>query len=298
METIWQWGNNLIVSIQAVHNPFLDGFFNTITFLGEAEFLLLIFPFMIWTINKSLGQRLVYLMLISAAINTWAKFLIGHPRPFEWPSTATSPVLKLNDGVSGPGFPSGHTQSSLILWFYLAYHFQRLWLWMVAVVLFILVSFSRVYLGVHFPTDLLGGAILGLVLLLLFIKYEDRLAARLSALPVGQQIGLATVIPLLVILIHPHAATVATFGVLAGLSLGIIFDNQKIGFEVTGSVVQRASRFVVGLLVLMIIFFGLEFIIPPSENVSRIPLEIVRHVTAGFWVSGGALWLFKRINLA
>ena len=96
MEPIWQWGNNIIVSIQTVHNPALDGFFNAVTFLGEPEFFLILFPLIIWSINKSVGQRLAYLMLIGLTLNTWAKELIGHPRPYEWPSVETSPVLKLN----------------------------------------------------------------------------------------------------------------------------------------------------------------------------------------------------------
>ncbi|MBN1220277.1 MAG: phosphatase PAP2 family protein [Anaerolineae bacterium] len=298
MESIWEWGNNLIVSIQAVHNPILDGFFNMITFLGEAEFFLLIFPFIIWTIDKSVGRRLAYLILISIAVNTWAKLLIGHPRPFEWPSETTSPILKLNNRATGPGIPSGHTQSSLTLWFYLAYHFQRFWVWILAVAIFILVSFSRVYLGVHFPTDLLGGAILGLLILMLFIKYENTLTGKLSALPVSSQIGLATALPLLIILVHPHPDTVAVFGVLSGLSLGIIFDDRSIGFEVAGSVTRRALRLGVGLLTLIAIYFGLKFILPSSQSIFHLPLEIVHYAIAGFWASGGAPWLFKRMNLA
>lgn len=298
MEPIWEWGNNLIVSIQTVHNPVLDGFFNIVTFLGEVEFFLLIFPFVIWSIDKSIGLRLAYLALISIAFNTWAKLIIGHPRPFEWPSEATTPVLKLNEKARGPGIPSGHTQSSLAMWFYLAYHFKQRWLWIVATILFILISFSRVYLGVHFPTDLLGGAILGLIILLLFVKFEQILASQLSAQSIWRQIGLAVMIPSLIILIHPHPDTLATFSVLAGLGLGAIFDKQKIGFEVTGPVTHRVIRFIVGVIVLVMIFFGLEFITPTSENIFHIPLDIFRHLVAGFWVSGGALWTFKRVNLA
>ena len=106
MEPIWEWGNNLIVSIQTVHNPVLDGFFNIITFLGEAEFFLIIFPFVIWTINKPIGLRLAYIGLISVAFNTWAKLIIEHPRPFEWPSEATTPVLKLMKKLEAQASPA------------------------------------------------------------------------------------------------------------------------------------------------------------------------------------------------
>ncbi|RPJ54949.1 MAG: phosphatase PAP2 family protein [Dehalococcoidia bacterium] len=296
MEPIWNWGNNLIVTIQAVHNPILDGFFNVITFSGEPEFFLLLFPLIIWSINKSIGLRLTYLGLISLTLNTWAKLIINHPRPYQWPSPGTSPVLKLNAKAAGPGLPSGHTQSSLTVWFYLAYHFRRPWLWLLATVLFILVSFSRVYLGVHFPTDLLGGAILGLVILLLFIKFEHTLAAWLSALAVWPQIGLALT-PLVAVFIYPHSDIVATCGTLSGLSLGVIFDNHRVGFEVSGSILRRTGRFILGVMVLGLIYFGLKLIIPPPGYLFYLPLNLLRYIMSGFWVGGGAMWLFKRVKL-
>jgi membrane-associated phospholipid phosphatase len=298
MEPIWEWGNDVIVSIQAVHNPALDGFFNAITFLGEPEFFLIFFPLIVWTINKSIGLRLTYLGLISLMVMTWVKSAIGHPRPYEWPTTETSPALKLNQKAYGPGMPSGHTQLSLTIWFYLAYHFKRPWLWVVAAILFILVSFSRIYLGVHFPTDLLGGILLGLIVLLLFIRFEDALANILQNQTVWVQIGLAIVLPFLPILIYHHPDIVSLCSTLTGLSLGIIFDNHKIGFEVTGSILRRAARYIVGIIVLIIIYFGLRRIVPAPEHILHTPLDILRYVIAGFWISGGALWLFKRINLA
>ncbi|MFC1976204.1 phosphatase PAP2 family protein [Chloroflexota bacterium] len=298
MEPIWEWGNNIIVSIQAVHNPTLDGFFNAITFLGESEFFLILFPFIIWTLNKSIGLRLTYLGIISLLVMTWAKLAVGHPRPYEWPATETSPVLKLNEKAYGPGLPSGHTQLSLTIWFYLAYHFKRPWLWVVAAILFILVSFSRVYLGVHFPTDLLGGALLGLIILLLYIRFEDVLVSKLSAQTIWIQIGLAIVLPFLIILFYRHPDILGLCSTLSGVSLGIIFDNHKVNFEVSGSILRRAARYIVGIIVLAIIYFGLKRIIPAPEHILHTPLDILRYVIAGFWLSGGAPWMFKRVNLA
>jgi membrane-associated phospholipid phosphatase len=296
MEPLWNSGINVIVSIQMFHTPVLDGLFNAITFLGEAEFFLLIFPFIIWSVNKSVGFRLAYLVLISITFNTWAKLIINHPRPYEWPSADTSPVLKLNSRANGPGIPSGHTQTSLTLWFYLAYQFKRPWFWWVAAGLFILVSFSRIYLGVHFPTDLLGGAVLGLIILLLFITFESQLTAILLTQTQKLQIGLAVAIPLIIVLIHPHPSTIATVSTLSGFSLGIIFEREKVGFQATGSIAERLGRLLLGLMVLAIIFKCLGMVVPVPENVWHLPLMIVRYAVSGFWTSGGAPWLFQRMT--
>ena len=299
MEPLWNWGNDIIVSIQAVHNPMLDGFFNAVTFMGEAEFYLLFFPLIIWAFNKSIGQRAVFLIFFGLTVNNaWLKELFGHPRPFEWPSPADSPVLDLNQNARGGGLPSGHTQASLMLWYYLAYHFRKRWLWVLATILFALISFSRVYLGVHFPTDLLGGAILGLIMLLLFIKFEDRLVNILWKQSVWLQVGLAIVVPLILIAIYPHHDAVAPLSALSGFSLGIILDQYLIQFDVTGSVTQKALRCIVGLITLVIIYTGIEIFQPNPDQAFYIPIRMIRYMVAGFWVSGGAPWLFTKIKLA
>lgn len=298
MEPIWDWGNHLIVIIQTVRSPALDALFNIITLLGEAEFFLIIFPFVIWVVNKPVGVRLAYLVFISIAANTWAKMIVNHPRPFEWPTVDSSPVRKLNARATGPGLPSNHAQTSLVLWFYLAYRFKQIWLWLLAAFLVIVVSFSRMYLGVHFPTDLLAGFILGLIILLAFINLEPRLTFLISTQSLVIQIGLAFILPLILIVIAPYHDAVASLSTLSGFSLGVIFEQRNVNFQAAGPLSQRAARLVVGLILLIIFFEGFKYIIPSSEHILYYPLALGRYGLAGFWVSGGGPWVFKRLHLA
>jgi undecaprenyl-diphosphatase len=101
-------------------------------------------------------QMAVALVLVSAIGNSIIKPLVHRPRP---PATARSAAL-VADRPSTYSFPSGHAASS----FAAAYALSRAWpsasipLWLLAA----LVGFSRWYLGLHYPSDIVGGALLGL----------------------------------------------------------------------------------------------------------------------------------------
>ena len=111
-----------------------------------------------------------------------------------------------------------------------------------------------------------------------------------------QRHRLAGVTPLLQIPRTLHPDTVAIMSTWSGFSLGVIFDQHKIGYRVTGAIVQRLTRYVVGLMLLLIIFEGLAILLPHPENVWHLPVNILRYAEAGFWISAGAPWLFQRLN--
>jgi len=91
--------------------------------------------------------------------------IVDQPRPFQYDSRVKALVH-----AGGGGLPSGHTQSAVAVWGYLASQVRSRKLWILAGFLMIGIPVSRLYLGVHFPTDLLGGYILGALLLILFLK--------------------------------------------------------------------------------------------------------------------------------
>jgi undecaprenyl-diphosphatase len=296
MESIWNWGNALIVSIQTIHNPIIDSFFRAVTEMGSAMFILAAVAFVLWSVDKETGIRLFYLLLISTAVNSWAKRLIGHPRPFDWPSPQTSPVLKLVD-VGGNGLPSGHAQSALLWSIYLASRLKGRWAWAGALVYCLAVGFSRIYLGVHFPTDVLGGFVLGLALVSLFNWVEPHLSPRLAKLSPQTQAGLALMIPVAITLLNPpYLQEMDLLSGIAAFGLGVIVERQKIGFQPTGSLGLRLMRFVIGIIPLAVIFLGLELISDGRDLGPLIP--IVQYILLGVWISAGGPWLFKKMRLA
>ncbi len=257
MEEIWNWGAQLIVTIQAVHNPALDHFFNIITLLGGEEFFLLLLPVLYWSINKPLAQRLAYLLLFSTHTSEILKGFLGFPRPFEYDLR----VLRL-DRVSssdlGYGFPSGHSQSVLSVWGYLAARVSRRWIWLLAGSLIILVAFSRMYLGVHFPIDVLGGFLVGGIWLGLFLWLEPRLTPRLSLLALGAQLALAIGVPAILLLVYSSRDAIAAMGTSIGLGVGVVLDSRFMRFSTNGPVWQKLARLVLGAAVVVVLREGLS----------------------------------------
>ena len=172
MEGILDWGIRVVLWFQQA-SPALDIPFQALTLMGNERFYLLFFPLFYWCVHRRVGARLIVLFLFSSFPNAVAKQWAGQPRPFEY-----DPMVQRLWPTGGRGFPSGHTQSAVVIWGYLASQFRGVWLWGVAGLLIILIPLSRVYLGVHFPTDLLGGYLLGAAFLLLYLRLEPGASHR------------------------------------------------------------------------------------------------------------------------
>jgi membrane-associated phospholipid phosphatase len=297
MEGIWRWGVEVIIAIQAIHTPMVDGFFNVVTSLGSEEFYLFLLPLLYWCIDKRLAQRLAYLFLFSVYSNAALKDFFRHPRPFEYDPR----VLKL-DWVPadelGYGFPSGHSQAAITAWGYLAAWVRRRWMAVLAATLVILIAFSRMYLGVHFPTDVLGGLLIGGVWLGLFVVIEPRLGHWLSWQTLGLQIGLALVVPAALLLGYSSGDAAVAMGTLIGLGAGIVVEGRAVRFSPGGPIWQRAARFIVGVVVILILREGLKLVFPGEGEALYVFFRVFRYSLVGLWAALAGPWVFQQLGLA
>ena len=292
MEAIWQWGINLIIVIQQAHGPVLDSIFRVITFTGEEQFYLFLFPLILWCIDYSFGAVLAIFLLISNALNVFLKDLLQHPRPFD-----LNPGLKLSD-AEGYGFPSGHAQMSVTVWGALAIRVQKIWFWILAIIIVLLIGFSRIYLGVHFPTDVIAGWIIGCILLAIYVVARSPLEKWLSGLNLWLQLLVAMVIPLLLLLFSHSAEALTSAGTLFGACAGLAIARRYVSFGVSGPWWHRVLRFLTGFIVLLAIYLGLKAAFPPSGTLPGDIFRFIRYSLIGGWLVLGAPWLFRLMRLA
>ena len=155
----------ILSMLQKIRTPLLDIFMSNITKLGNAGIVWILLTIVLLLIPKTRKSGLI---LASALIvdlilcNGILKPLIARIRPFDVNSAIQLIVAKPHDY----SFPSGHTAASFtaVMALYLAGE-KKMWkaALVLALVLAVLIAFSRLYLYVHYPTDVLGGIITGAI---------------------------------------------------------------------------------------------------------------------------------------
>lgn len=145
--------------IQQIHNPVLDWIMKFITTLGDNGYVWIAVALALLCFRKTrkfgamMSVSLVLCLLIG---NLGLKLLIDRPRPFHIDDT----IRLLIEAPLDSSFPSGHTMSSFASACVLFFWNKKAGI--AGIILASLIAFSRMYLYVHYPTDILAGAVLGI----------------------------------------------------------------------------------------------------------------------------------------
>lgn len=294
MEGVLNWGVELILLIQQNRTALLDEFFRAITTLGGQAHIYIV-PFVIWSLSYRAGSRMLLTLLLSAFVNFALKDLFAQPRPFDLePSIGP-------DREYGFGAPSGHAQHTLIEWGLIAAWVGRRWFTVLAVLLFVLIGFSRVYLGVHFPTDVLAGWALGGALLWLHLRHADAIAARLAAAGFAAQIATAAACSALFVafyLLLPRTPyLVGVGGLFFGAAAGMALCRRWLRAPEGGAIWQRALRYVLGIAVLLTWLAQSGKWVPEQRELAWFAIVYANNAIAGLWLTFGAPALFQAARL-
>ena len=318
MDAIYQFGIRLIQSIQTL-SPALDGFMDTISSIGLPEFFLVLIPLIYWTINRRVGIRSFLVLLYFDSIGLMLKLLLHQPRPF-W----LEGIKQLSfEGTYG--IPSGHSGRTLAVSGYLATQVKKRWFWAITVLYILLVGISRLYLGMHFPQDVLGGWLLGILVIWAVIKWEGAVREWLITKSLSSQIMIGFLTAMGIVLIgfiirfiiagtpdpaewsayNAEARSMTHFftssGALFGAYAGYALMRQYARFDEKGKWSIRALRYIAGIVCLLVLFFSLDIAfaaIATDELTLGYILRFIRYGFASFWVTFLAPWLFIKTKLA
>ncbi len=284
----WFTGIDLIVALQSMGNSFWDAYFLTVTRLGDEVFYILALPIIYWAVDKRFGFRLSALFLVSIYANGAVKDWVANPRP----SAAEVRVLKPNPSYA---FPSGHAQGTATVWGYLAYVTKKAWVWVLAAAVVFSVALSRVYLGLHYPVDLVGGLGLAILFIAALLAVDAWQRRTQFAVTIGfpGQLALAAILPLLLLVPYSVSHAILTVGFLWGLTVGYVVEEEFVRFQSSGRLWQQLVKVALGLVILLALRQGLKLVLPDMAIGN-----FIRYAIAGLWASVGAPWVFVKTGLA
>jgi membrane-associated phospholipid phosphatase len=321
MDVLIQNGIDWIIAIQSL-GSWLELPMQFFTFLGNENFFFLVLPLIYWSVDTGLGLRIAFILVTSNYLNSIVKVLFAAPRPY-WVSANVEPLAVEHTF----GIPSGHAQNSAAIWGMMAAGINKRWAWIMAFALVFLIGFSRLYLGMHFVHDVVLGWLIGLTLLFVFLKFWDPVTSWLKQKTLLQQVMIAFITSLLMIAVGifftlpmnayvfpaewtenalrvglvPDPVSIegifTSAGSLFGLAAGAAWIAARGGYQASGPLGKRAMCYVIGLVGIMVLWFGLGQLFPDGETITPLFLRYLRYSLVGSWITAGAPWLFFHFKL-
>lgn len=180
-------------------------------------------------------------------------FFIKH-----WANEARPPQFLRMVSVSSPSFPSGAAFLSFVLFGYLAIIYKKGWNFFLMSLLIVLFGLSRVYLGVHYPTDILAGWFFGALTLLLYVRSIPPIESLLQKLSTIPLLLAAICIETLLLLVNPINKEFLILYLLAiSISIGLSIRRSYV-FTMS----NKATTVMMILLELFILAILYSIIVP------------------------------------
>ncbi|NCT19006.1 MAG: phosphatase PAP2 family protein [Flavobacteriaceae bacterium CG_4_8_14_3_um_filter_34_10] len=174
LETLKEWDFQLFIYLNSLGIESWDGFWLLIT---KTTFWIPLFLSLLFLIYKSYGYKRGILIVIyflgaiffSIVLMLSTKYFVARLRPSSMPELAE--IIRALQKPVSYSFYSGHASSSFMIATFAVLVLRKYYRWIYVLFLFpFLFSLSRIFVGVHFPSDLLVGAMIGTLLAILFYK--------------------------------------------------------------------------------------------------------------------------------
>lgn len=277
----------------AIRSDLLTPVFKAFSALGYGGFLFLFLPVGYWILSKNIFARTGLWLILSALLNGYLKDWFHDPRP--------DFIFHLDPAVRlSYGFPSGHAQIAIVLWFWLAWEARKTWIWILSSILVAGICFSRLYLGVHDVEDVLGGIGFGLLSLLIFIVVTtERFEWWRNFHPLLQVIAIA-IIEGFFFITWPEKLSGRMIGygvLLIGFWVGVGIEQNRLFFQKHHDWWRVITSGVIGVLMLMALGKTFQGVTGILEN-GRTVVAFIQAFVIGIYITALAPWIFQRLKLA
>ncbi|MEG0370694.1 MAG: phosphatase PAP2 family protein [Clostridium sp.] len=272
----------ILRSIQSFSNPFLDFLFEGMTIMGEGAVLIAILTSIYWAVDKDLGEYIAFSFFTSMLLNNFIKDIFKSPRPVGKEGIRSLRV----ETATGYSFPSGHSQAAATFYGALAIYIKKNYLYIVSIIIILLIGLSRLYLGVHYPKDVIVGIILGLITswicYMVYTRVKNKLLLYLGVF----------IVFLPVLFMENSPDFIKSLGGYFGFLIGMWFEKTYINFTINRNTSKKIVRVLIGLI-LVGGLQGILKIIFPLGNI----FDFLRYAIMSFVGIGVYPLVFKKFNI-
>ena len=261
-----------IQHLREVTSNQFDGLFLFITSFAEYIIPTLLITFFYWIYNKKYGAFFAINLCLSVFFNQLFKIIACIYRPWILDSRI-HPVPEAMEMASGYSFPSGHTATAVVVWGTLARILKSKKFICSALILLILaIGFSRNYLGVHTPQDVLVSLLVGTAVIFAGEKVLNWIDKKPNNDIIAYFVYISAVICLIIyanikpypldyidgkLIVDPHKVIKDIFpltGMVIGFATGLILDRRFIKYEITGNWTSKIIKYIIGNAILILSF--------------------------------------------
>ncbi|MDA1737966.1 phosphatase PAP2 family protein [Bacillus cereus] len=259
----------------------LTTFFKLVSSLANETLYLVIISFLYWCVSKRKAFHMIVMLCFSGYIGIMVKELMKIPRPYTYGG-----IEALHEkSAAGYSFPSTHVQLSTTFWGSFMILCKKRIVWIIGIIFIILVAISRLYLRVHWLSDIIGAVLFSVIVVYLYTKVTMGLSDRKFILL--QRIILA--VSLIMYVMTSQVDNLKLLGVLTGSTIGIMLENHFINMNESNDFKMQVVKTVLGLSIMLIMQFILKKVIPD--------MYYLRYAVTGITITFLCPFMFHMLRL-
>ncbi len=259
----------------------LTAFFKLVSSLANETLYLVIISFLYWCVSKRKAFHMIVMLCFSGYIGIMVKEFMKIPRPYTYDGIEAL----YEKSAAGYSFPSTHVQLSTTFWGSFMILCKKRIVWIIGIIFIILVAISRLYLRVHWLSDIIGAVLFSVIVVYLYTKVTMGLSDRKFILL--QRIILA--VSLIMYVMTSQVDNLKLLGVLTGSTIGIMLENHFINMNESNDFKMQVVKTVLGLSIMLIMQFILKKVIPD--------MYYLRYAVTGITITFLCPFMFHMLRL-
>ncbi len=279
--------------LESIRTEGLTRLVELITMFGEETLMIILVAALWFAVDKMMAQRIAFVAVTSLSANGVLKNILKVPRPF----ASGKVTCARPETATGYSFPSGHVQNFTTWSSLVAIQIKKWWFSLLIALLIVGVGFSRMYLGAHYPSDVLVGILLGV----LFAVFGNMLFDRVEN---KRKLYLITALVLtpfiLFFLCRPDPLFEDFFkfyGMLWGLYFVVGFEEKFVKMRYDVSLWKKLIRILFAVILAYALKEGVAALFATNTVWLSLLVDAFRYFALVFVVFGLYPWVLKKCRL-